>query len=111
MHVGAGDACIGEGRPGDDFAVEGVDDEGETDHLAIPAGKLQSIGAPAQVGAHDHDLAVMDATLAKGRMLFQQHGVVGHDAMDPLGVNDRLIGGSPIAIEERGDRPIAIGRL
>lgn len=51
----------------------------------------------------------MDAALANGGMLLQQHGVVAHDAMDPFGVDDRLIGGSPFAIEERSDPPIAIG--
>jgi hypothetical protein len=29
--------------------------------------------------------------------------------MNPFGVDDRLIGSSPFAIEERGDPPIAIG--
>ena len=42
-------------------------------------------------------------------MLLQQHRVVAHDAMNPFGVDGRLIGGSPFAIEERGDPPIAIG--
>lgn len=108
-HVRAGNACIGNRRPCDDLPVEGVDDEGETDDLAVPASELQPIRAPAQVRAHDHDLAVMNAALANGRMLLQQHGVVAHDAMNPFGVDDGLIGGSPFAIEERGDPPIAIG--
>ena len=107
--VGAGDACIGDSRPSDDLAVEGVDDEGETNDLAVPAGKFQSIRAPSQVGAHHHDFAVVDAALANGRMLLQQHGVVAHDAMNSFGVDDRLIGGSPLAIEERGDPQIASG--
>ncbi|MBA8861788.1 hypothetical protein FHW19_003524 [Ochrobactrum anthropi] len=51
----------------------------------------------------------MDAALANGRMLLQQHRVVAYDAVNPFGVDDRLIGGSPFAIEERGDPPIAIG--
>jgi hypothetical protein len=63
----------------------------------------------AQVRAHDHDLAIMDAAFANGRMFLQQHGIVAHDAMNPFGVDDRLIGGSPFTIEERGDPPIAIG--
>jgi hypothetical protein len=79
-HVRAGDARVGDGRPGDDLAVEGVDDEGEPNDLAVPAGELQTVRAPAQVRAHDHDLAVMDTALANGRMLLQQHGVVAHDA-------------------------------
>jgi len=39
----------------------------------------------------------------------QQHRVVAHDALDPVGVDDRQIGGLPFAIEQRGDPPIAIG--
>ncbi len=42
-HVSAGNACIGYRRPGDDLAVEGVDDEGETKDLSIPAGELQTV--------------------------------------------------------------------
>lgn len=89
-HVRAGDARVGDCRPGNDLAVESVDDEGETNDLAIPAGELQTVRAPAQVRAHDHDLAVVEAALANGRMLFQQHGVVAHDAMNTFGVKDRL---------------------
>jgi hypothetical protein len=43
--VRAGDACIGDRRPGNDLPVEGIDDEGETDDLASPAGELQPIAA------------------------------------------------------------------
>ena len=83
-------ACIGDCRPCDDLAVESVDNEGETNELAIPAGKFQTVGAPTQIGAHDHDLAVMDAALANGSVLLQQHGVVAHDAMNPFGVDDSV---------------------
>ncbi|WP_244518076.1 hypothetical protein [Agrobacterium fabrum] len=38
-------ALLGE----NDIAIEGVDSEGETNDLTIPAGELQTIGAPAQV--------------------------------------------------------------
>jgi len=51
----------------------------------------------------------VETAFANGRTLLQQHGVVAHDAMNSFGVYDRLIGGSPFAIEERGDPPIAIG--
>lgn len=109
-HVRAADACVGDRRPGDNLAVKSVDDEGETDDLTVPAGELQTVRALAQVRAHHHDFAVMDSAFANGRMSLQQHGVVAHDAMNPFGVDDRLIGGSSLAIEERGDPPIAIGR-
>jgi hypothetical protein len=64
---------------------------------------------PVSHPAAASDLAIMDAALANGRMLLQQHGVVAHDAVGPFGVDVRLIGGSPLAIEERYDPPIAIG--
>ena len=108
-HVGAGDACIGDIGPGDDLSTEGFDDEGEANDLSFPAGELQPVGTLAQVRTHDRDPAIMDAALANGRMLLQQHRVVAYDAVNPFGVDDRLIGGSPFAIEERGDPPIAIG--
>lgn len=59
-------------------------------YLVVPAGKLQPLGAPAQVRAHDHNLAIMDVAVAKGRMLLQQHSVVAHDAMNPFGVTAGL---------------------
>src|SRR3954462_6505671 len=48
-YVRAADANPAHGGPGDDLPVEGVDDEGHANDLAVPAGELQAIGAPAQV--------------------------------------------------------------
>ena len=36
--------------PGDDFAVMGVDGEGDAHYLAVPARDLKAIGWPALVG-------------------------------------------------------------
>jgi len=60
-HVRPADPGTGYRRPGDDFAVAGIDDEGQADDLAVPAGKLQPVGTPAQVRADHHHLAVMAA--------------------------------------------------
>jgi hypothetical protein len=46
------------GGPGNDLAIEGINDEGHADDVAIPTGELQAVGSPTQVGAHHHDLAV-----------------------------------------------------
>ncbi|GAC1045200.1 hypothetical protein thsrh120_52040 [Rhizobium sp. No.120] len=51
----------------------------------------------------------MDAAIANGGVLLQQHGVIAPDPVDSLGVDDRLIGDSPFAIEQRGSPPLAIG--
>lgn len=48
-HIRAGDPSIGDRCPSDDLPVEGVDNEGETNDLIIPASELQTVGAPAQV--------------------------------------------------------------
>lgn len=45
------------------------------------------------------------------RILLQEHRMVAHDAMNPLGVDDGFIGGSSFEIEERDDPLIAIGWL
>ena len=47
--------------PGDDLAVMGVENERAADDVAVPAGELETVGAPAQIGTHHHSLAVMAA--------------------------------------------------
>lgn len=63
--------------PGYDLAVEDVDIEGKPNDLAIPAGKLQAIRAPAQVRAHDHDLTI--PSMAYCRMFLQNKGIGRND--------------------------------
>lgn len=48
-HLAGNTAAMGR-DPGDDFAVMGVDGEGDAHHLAIPAWYLKTIGRPALVG-------------------------------------------------------------
>ncbi len=69
------DPRAAESGEGEDLAVEGVDDEGHADDFAIPAGELQSVGTPAQVGGLDHDLAVMDAPMTAANPGFQQQPI------------------------------------
>ena len=47
-HLAGNAAAMGR-DPGDDFAVMGVDREGDAHHLAIPAWYLKTIGRPALV--------------------------------------------------------------
>jgi hypothetical protein len=40
----------------------------------------------------------------------QEQPVFAHQTIDPLGIHMLLAGRSPLALEERGDPPIAVGR-
>jgi len=46
---------------------------------------------------------------ASAGIALQQQSVLLHQAEDALGVDGLASGGSPLALEERGDPPIAIG--
>ena len=43
-------------------------------------------------------------------MAFEQEPVLLHQPIDALGVDRSRAGGSPLALEERGDPPVAVGR-
>ena len=109
-YIGAADAGTADGGPGNDLAIEGIDDEGHADDIAVPAGELQAVGAPAQVRAHHHDLAVVEATFAPTGMALKQHGVALHDTMDPLAVCRRHSLRSAFPVHQRRDAAIAVGR-
>ena len=48
--VGAADPGARGGAPGDDLAIMSIENERATDDLAVPAGELEAVRAPAQVG-------------------------------------------------------------
>lgn len=52
----------------------------------------------------------MDTAYSHRRMFLKDHGVVSHDAVNPLAIDGRLIGGSPLPVEKGSDPPIAVGR-
>ncbi|MEY9381395.1 hypothetical protein ABIA10_007328 [Rhizobium leguminosarum] len=52
----------------------------------------------------------MDTAYSHRRMFLKDHGVIGHDAVNPLAIDGRLIGGSPLPVEKGSDPPIAVGR-
>ena len=60
----AADAGAGRRMPSEHLAVVSINDENDADDIAVPAGDLEDIGAPAQVRAHHHHFAVMQAALA-----------------------------------------------
>src|SRR5580704_10922968 len=47
--------------PADDLTVVAIERKGDADDLAVPAGKLEAVRAPADIGAQRGDLAVMFA--------------------------------------------------
>lgn len=96
-------------QPADDLAVMTVEDEGDADDLAIPAGELQSIGTPTDVRTDRNDLAVVLAWSSSAGMALQKEPMLLDQAEDALCVDGLPSGGSPLAPEERGDPPVAIG--
>ena len=60
-------------EPGNDFAVMGVDGEGDAHHLTVPARDLKAIGRPALIGGSRNDAALMSANGAPAGMGPQKH--------------------------------------
>jgi len=104
----AGDAGR-RGNPADDLAVVAIEGEGNAHDLAIPAGELQAIRAPADVRAQRGDLAVVIAATAVSGVASQQQAMLFHQPIDALGVDRGQTVGSPLALEERGDPPVPVG--
>jgi hypothetical protein len=59
-HLTGNAAAMGR-DPGDDFAVMGVDREGDAKHLAVPIRYLKAIGRQAPIGGSRDDAALMSA--------------------------------------------------
>ena len=58
------DPGAGHTMPADHLAVVGVDHKRDPDALAVPAGDLEDVGAPAQVRMHHDDPAIVDPARA-----------------------------------------------
>ena len=67
----------------------GVEDEGPADDLAVPAGELEAVRTPAEVGAHHHHLPSWLAAGTLAAMLLQEQAVDLHQPVDAL-----VVGGS-----------------
>lgn len=96
------------GHPADDLAVVAVQGKGNPHDLAIPAGEFQRVRTPTLVGAACHDRSVMGPRDAAPCMPGQQQAALLHQSVDALGVDRVVAGGSPLALEERGDPPVSI---
>lgn len=68
----AGDACISDGRPGDDFAIAGIDDEEDTHHFAAAGVNLKVVRAPSEVRAESRDDAIMGSARPPGGMTLER---------------------------------------
>lgn len=86
--VGAADPGVHHGALGDNFPIMGINEERASDDLAIPAGELKPVAAPAQVRTHDDQLAFVNILGALGIFPCQQQVMGAHDPVD-LHVVDR----------------------
>ena len=64
--------------------VVSINDEDDADDVAVPAGELEDVGAPAQVRAHHHHFAVMPAALATTSVALEEESLPLHDPEDAL---------------------------
>ena len=98
------------GGPGEDLAVVGVDGEGDPDGVAVPARDLEHVRGPAPVRDGGRDLAVVRALTAAAGVRRQQQARPLHHAVDPLMVGPGQTLRLGLAVQERGDPPVAVAR-
>jgi len=107
-HITA-DATIGYRIPANRLTVKGINDKGDAHRFTVPAGNLEPVRTPAQVGAHDDHLTFMSAACASGRVLLQQPALHGHDSEHPLVVDRRKSLLMTLFVKQAGDAPVAVG--
>src|SRR6516164_10248637 len=95
--------------PSKHLAVVSINDEDDTDDVAVPAEDLEDIGAPAQVRAHHHHFAVMQAAFATTRVALEEKSLLLHNAEDALMVGRWLALCGQQSVHQGGDAPIAVG--
>ena len=104
-------AEAGGGRgPADDLTVVAVEDEGDAHHLAVPAGELEAVRAPALVGLCGCDGSLMFPRDPPAGAWRQQQALSLHEAKDPLAIDKVQTAGSPLTIEQCSDPAVPIGR-
>ena len=96
--------------PADDLAVMAVEGEGDAHDLAVPAGELQ----PSEHQRQFERIVATWPSCSRGRRRpvwrGEQQAVLLHQPVDALGVDRGQTVGSPLALEERGDPPVPVGR-
>lgn len=81
---------MGDGRRSDDLLVAGIQDEEDAHDPVVAGVNLQTIRAPADVGAQRDDDAVVGSTGPLSRMAFEPQTVMLHDPQYLFGVDRRL---------------------
>lgn len=71
--------------------------------LAVPAGELEAVRAPAQVRSHDHDLSVVDTPFASTRVSFQKQRRLLHDPVHPVTIDGRQSLPRQLAVHQCGE--------
>src|SRR5262249_38957498 len=95
---------VGRGHLRQDFPIATVQGKRDVDYFAIPARNLEHIAAPALIGNHALDLALVPPTMPAPPTDRQSQAVDPHHALNPLAVVSRAKGpvhdpaGSPIPI-------------
>src|SRR5262249_23408855 len=95
--------------PSERLAVVSINDEDDTDDIAVPASDLEDIGAPAQVRAHHDHFAIMQTALATARVALEEKSLLLHDPEDALMVGRWLALCGQQSVDQGGDAPIAVG--
>jgi hypothetical protein len=92
------------------LTITAVEREGDADLLAIVAGDLETIGAPAAVACLDRDLAIVPSFLTAPAMSLKQQALKLHDAVDALGIGRCAPVLFGLATQQRVNAAIAVGR-
>ncbi len=105
----AGNAAGG-GNPRHSLAITGVEYEGDTNALTVPAGDLEAVRRPAQVRADGDDLTVMGAAWRLAGIALQQEAVLRHHRVNAFVVEPGESGALTLSIEQCPDPTIAVRR-
>src|SRR6266702_1253544 len=101
----AGGGC----DPGDRFAIMAIEGEGNADDLAVPAGELQHIRAPAAIRANRRQLAVVLAHPPASGLKFEQEALgdasdyvplLGKKRLDPTDYRSHAGGAAQITVDD-----------
>jgi hypothetical protein len=98
------------GGPGEHLPVVGVDGEGDPNRVAVPARDFEHIRSPAPVRGGGCDLPLVRALTTAAGTRRQQQARPLHHPVDPLMVHPRQALGLGLAVQQRGDPPIAVAR-
>jgi hypothetical protein len=81
--------AAGARAPGHGFPIAGVQSKGDSHGFTIPAGDLEAVGGPAQIGPDRDDLAVVNSAWRLAGVTLQQQTVLRHQAIDAFVVEPR----------------------